>query len=111
MSESHSEINEFDISGLEAMLAGTLCLMSAYSHHQAQNPSYIDSNQSLMGQKIVSNLTCLQCQNSLSPEFRRVLRQVCDAWRQHGLPQPKNQAQANSKLNRALWHGQPDRVQ
>jgi spore coat protein CotF len=111
MSDCHSEINEFDISGIEAMLAGTLCLMSAYSHHQAHNALCINATQSLMGQKIISNLTCLQCQNNLSPEFRRVLSQVCDSWRQHGLSQPKNEAQAPSELNRALWHGHPDRVQ
>jgi hypothetical protein len=74
-------IDEFDISGLEAMLAGTLCLMSAYAHRASEPASHRD----LLSLKIVSNLSCLQCQSSLSPEFRRVLSKVCETWRQQAL--------------------------
>ncbi len=74
-------VDEFDISGFEAMLAGTLCLMSAYAHRACEPASHRD----LLSLKIVSNLTCLQCQSSLSPEFRRVLSKVCETWRQQTL--------------------------
>lgn len=73
--------DEFDIRGLEAMLAGTLCLMSAYAHRACEPASH----RNLLGLKIVSNLACLQCQSSLSPEFRRVLSKVCETWRQQAL--------------------------
>ncbi len=112
-----NHITEFDISGLEAMLAGTLCLMSAYSHGHCGKPGSAagsDANhQDLIGLKIVSNLTCLQYQNSLSPEFRRVLSKVCESWRQHSLlmhgcssPDP-----AGSASHITHWHSAPRAVQ
>jgi hypothetical protein len=102
-------VNEFDISGLEAMLAGTLCLMSAYSHSAANN----GSKQSLIGLKIVSNLTCLQCQSCLSPEFRRVLSKVCESWRRHSLLTSSRHAQETSSLNHPCphWHSAPSTLQ
>jgi hypothetical protein len=115
--QTTSSINEFDISGLEAMLAGTLCLMSAYSHcncnsenNQANNEA---NNQGLIGLKIVSNLTCLQYQNNLSPEFRRVLSKVCESWRQHSMlthavNSPSQQALAADTPH---WHPAPSAMQ
>jgi hypothetical protein len=100
-------VNEFDISGLEAMLAGTICLMSAYSHCQCGG----ENNQGLIGLKIVSNLTCLQYQNSLSPEFRRVLSKVCDSWRQHSLSSLNGSAVSNTASSSPLWLPTPDFVQ
>jgi hypothetical protein len=105
--QSSSDVNEFDISGLEAMLAGTLCLMSAYSHCQCNS----ENNQGLIGLKIVSNLTCLQYQNSLSPEFRRVLSKVCDSWRQHSLRQTPEDALADLAVPAPFWHPAPNAVQ
>jgi hypothetical protein len=100
-----AHVTEYSISGLEAMLAGTFALMSAYAHCSCGN------HQGLMALKIVSNLTCLQHQTSLSPEFRQVLGKVMDSWRQHSLLQgsqlPDEQAQAQSKL----WHAAPAAVQ
>jgi hypothetical protein len=120
------EVSEFDISGLEAMLAGTLCLMSAYSHCSCSGEdgsSQSHTNQGLIGLKIVSNLSCLQYQNSLSPEFRRVLGKVCDAWRQHSLRwasehMPSNiaapkvaSALSNPSPTATFWHPTPQAVQ
>jgi hypothetical protein len=104
------EVSEFDISGLEAILAGTLCLMSAYSHCNCGN----STNQGLVGLKIVSNLTCLQYQNSLSPEFRRVLGKVCDSWRQHSLLAQTGEAAAQVDPNNEKarhWHAAPSTIQ
>jgi hypothetical protein len=107
--QNTSNVNEFDISGLEAMLAGTLCLMSAYAHCNCDNAN----NQGLISLKIVSNLTCLQCQNGLSPEFRRVLAKVCDSWRQHSLlAQSDGNGRASSpQIDTPLWHSAPSIVQ
>ncbi len=106
-------VAEFDISGLEAMLAGTLCLMSAYSHCACANAENQGNQQGLLGLKIVSNLTCLQHQNNLSPEFRRVLSKVCESWRQHSLlTQPNAALSAHSAASQAPYlHAATNTVQ
>jgi hypothetical protein len=106
---STSHEAEFDISGLEAMLAGMLCLMSAYAHCNCENAN----NQGLISLKIVSNLTCLQCQNGLSPEFRRVINKVCDSWRQHSLLAHSDgkTSQSLQAAGTPLWHSAPSAVQ
>ncbi len=80
-SHSQESVSEYAISGLEAMLAGTLALMSAYAHGACK------AHQGLISGKILSNLCCLQAQNALSPEFRKVLSQVGISWQQHQLMQ------------------------
>jgi hypothetical protein len=100
-----SDYAEFDISGLEALLAGTLCLMSAYAHCACGN------NQALMSLKIISNLTCLQCQTRLSPEFRKVLTKVSDSWRQHSLMQNGATTDEASREQARFWHHAPKVVQ
>jgi hypothetical protein len=104
---ANNNVSEFDISGLEAMLAGTLCLMSAYSHCQCSN----ENNQSLIRLKIISNLTCLQCQNSLSPEFQRVLGKVCESWRQHSLLNSPKHTDEQTHAQSQLWHTAPVTMQ
>jgi hypothetical protein len=98
-------ITEVEISGLEAMLAGTLCLMSAYAHAPCTQ------HQDLMALKIVSNLKCLQCQAALSGEFRQVLCKVTAAWQQHRLLQTPALDTPLSAMEAQLWHQQPDAVQ
>ena len=112
--QSAGDVNEFDISGLEAMLAGTLCLMSAYSHCPCSGESdarQSNTNQDLISLKIVSNLSCLQYQNSLSPEFRRLLSKVCDSWRQHSLRQMREHEPADPATPMPFWHPAPTAVQ
>jgi hypothetical protein len=112
--QSAGDVNEFDISGLEAMLAGTLCLMSAYSHCQCGGESdarQSSANQGLISLKIVSNLSCLQYQNSLSPEFRRVLSKVCDSWRQHSLQSSGHADPTASPMQSHAWHAAPSVMQ
>jgi hypothetical protein len=108
-SSANNSVTEFDISGLEAMLAGTLCLMSAYSHCNCANAN----SQDLICLKIVSNLTCLQYQNSLSPEFRRVLSKVCESWRHHSLLAHAVNSQSHQALaaDAPHWHEAPRTVQ
>jgi hypothetical protein len=101
----NAHIIEHEISGLEAMLAGTLCLMSAYAHSPCGN------NKALMALKIVSNLKCLQCQSVLSAEFRQVLGNVTDSWQRHCLLQSPEFALKPSDRASELWHAQPEAVQ
>ncbi len=101
MSTDH--VSEYSITGLEAMLAGTFALMSAYAHCQCVK------HQGLMALKIISNLTCLQCQASLSPEFRKVLGKIMDSWRQHSLLNPAELTDENA--HSVLWHAAPAAVQ
>jgi hypothetical protein len=100
-----AEISEYSITGLEAMLAGTFALMSAYAHCQCGN------HQGLMALKILSNLTCLQHQTCLSAEFRKVLGKVMDSWRQHGLLNSLAQTDAQAQAQSHLWHAAPKAVQ
>ena len=80
-SHTQESVSDYAITGLEAMLAGTLALMSAYAHGACK------AHQGLIIGKIQSNLCCLQAQNALSPEFRKVLSQVGHSWQQHQLMQ------------------------
>jgi hypothetical protein len=87
---AQESVNEYAITGLEALLAGTLALMSAYAHGACR------AHQPLISGKILSNLCCLQAQTALSPEFRQVLSQVGQSWQQHRLTQSGDQAPALS---------------
>jgi hypothetical protein len=100
-----ANVTEYTITGLEAMLAGTFALMSAYAHCQCGN------HQGLMALKIISNLTCLQCQTSLSPEFRQVLGKVMDSWQQHSLLNSPEQTNEKTQAHSQLWHAAPAAVQ
>ncbi len=103
MSTDH--VSEYSITGLEAMLAGTFALMSAYAHCQCVK------HQGLMALKIISNLTCLQCQTSLSPEFRKVLGKVMDSWRQHSLLRSSELIDEKTQAQPQLWHAAPAAMQ
>jgi hypothetical protein len=102
---SDDNVTEYAISGLEAMLAGTLALMSAYAHGAC------NKHQELMALKIVSNLTCLQNQASLSTEFRQVLAKVSDSWRQHSLLSSSPWLDKAGHTQLHVWHNAPGIVQ
>jgi hypothetical protein len=102
---AQDSVNEYAISGLEAMLAGTLALMSAYAHGACR------AHQSLISGKILSNLCCLQAQNALSPEFRKVLSQVGHSWQQHQLMQMDDPAALLSPSAKSFSLGAHSTVQ
>jgi len=54
----------------DAMIAGTLCLMSCYARHPA--PAY--------AARIADNLARLAAAGTLSAEFRSVCRRMAERW-------------------------------
>lgn len=55
----------------EALIAGTLCLMSCYAQHAA--PAY--------AARVADNLARLSGADALTPEFRTVCRRMALRWR------------------------------
>lgn len=76
----------------EAMLAGTLALMTGYAQSaQAQHAG-------LMARKIVSNLFFLSRHPTLSPEFRRVVERMHGAWSSVAKAPPDKAQAPSSKV-------------
>lgn len=55
---------------VEALVAGTLCLMSCY----ARSPRQCHAN------RIVQNLDALAHEAGVTPELRSLCRRLCDRW-------------------------------
>lgn len=72
---SCDEVNEVQLPAVEAILAGTLALMTG--HAQAGSPC---ERQAMRG-KIASNIDLLARHAQLSPTFRRAMGQLCAHWR------------------------------
>ncbi|MDZ7812154.1 MAG: hypothetical protein U5L74_03160 [Ideonella sp.] len=64
----------------EALLAGTLALMTAWAHPSDEAKLPPETLQSLLRKKIVSNLFFLQHHPSLSPHLRQVVSNVHGQW-------------------------------
>ncbi len=75
----HAEIEEHELPCIEAVLAGTLALMTGYS--QALQAELHPGQRVLMGVKIGDNLAMLVRHSQLSPGFRRVLLDLQGRWR------------------------------
>ena len=93
---------EYTLPRAEALLAGTLALMTG--HAQA----CCDNHRGLMSQKIVSNLTQLAQHAPLSPSFKTMLWNLRGRWceqqeRHHGLRAPQTEP--------SLWHASPSAIQ
>jgi hypothetical protein len=79
MSPQHQhEIEEHELPCLEAVLAGTLALMTGYS--QALQAELRPHQRVLMGEKIGDNLALLLHQPQLSSGFRQVLLALHRRW-------------------------------
>jgi len=80
--QQHTEIEEHELPCIEAVLAGTLALMTGYSQAlQAE----LDPEQRLrMGVKIGDNLRLLLQQTQLSLGFRQVLLDLQRRWQAMG---------------------------
>jgi hypothetical protein len=75
--KSHHD-EEYSMPSAEALLAGTLALMTG--HVQATN----EEHQQLMACKIVSNFSALAVTPSLSPEFKKMLCSLGERWQKLG---------------------------
>lgn len=98
----HNCDEEYRMPGAEALLAGTLALMTA--HVQA----CCDNHRGLMAGKVIGNLTLLSQHPSLSAEFRTMLWNLRLRWRaqleQGGSALP-------SVRDQRLWHTGPVSIQ
>jgi len=74
----HDEIEEHELPCIEAVLAGTLALMTGYS--QALQAELHPRQRVLMGEKIGDNLTLLLQHPQLSLGFRHVLLGLHRRW-------------------------------
>ncbi len=91
---------EYSMPCAEALLAGTLALMTSAVQ------SCCDNHRGLIAQKIVSNLTHLSLQPQLSPDFRAMVWNLRRGWRALF-----EQAPATSvDQDRRLWHLAPSTI-
>lgn len=97
------ETDEFVMPCAEAMLAGTLALMTGHAQ------SSCVSQRALMGRKVLSNLVSLGQHPRLSPNFRVVVQRMHQHW--DVLLKAHEKAETSTTLNaddllpeRRLWH-------
>ncbi len=79
---AHPDIEEHELPCIEAVLAGTLALMTGYS--QALQAELHPRERVLMGEKIGDNLALLVQHPQLSLGFRQVLLGLQGRWRAMG---------------------------
>lgn len=99
---SHAD-EEYDLPCAEALLAGTLALLTAC----AQNPPECP-HRPLMASKLVSNLIRLSHHPAFTPTMRTMLTNLCTRWQLEAtgaVPRAANQQPT------PLWHTTPAAVQ
>ncbi|WP_198972209.1 hypothetical protein [Xylophilus sp. ASV27] len=97
-----------DVACTEALLAGTLALMS--SHAQA----CCDQHREAIARKVAVRLQCLARHDAFTPHFRATLENLLPCWlRQGGLDGlvDTRTAPAPQAPARALWHTAPEALQ
>lgn len=100
--DTRAQSDEYTLPRVEALLAGTLALMTA--HVQASD----NGQRLLMANKISHNLFSLQHHPGFTPEFALVLARLQKTWQQlaaHAVP-----AEGGIKTPR-YWHGAASLVQ
>ena len=90
---------DYELQSVEAVMAGTFALMSAYSHCTCHN------NKELMAHKIVWNLGQLANCIGLSPQFRTILANIGCNWQQHIDAQNTTAHSQAQEREARLWHG------
>lgn len=99
---ANSDIEEYTIPCAEALLAGTMALMTG--HVQAG----CSTQREVMAGKIVSNLATLAADPLLSPGFKNLLWSLYQRW------QVQKQSASLGHLSaaeRSVWHNSPETVQ
>ena len=100
---SHDE--EYSMPCMEALLAGTLALMTGYAQ------ACCDTHREAMARKIVTNLEALVQAQALSPHFRTMLWNLQARWQQQGVQEHASAALTAAEQRRALWLTAPEAVQ
>lgn len=95
---------EYTLPSVEALLAGTLALMTGCAQSARDCP-----HRACMAQKLVSNLLCLSAHPQLSPPMQTMLANLRTRWQlelEHSA-----EALAAEITPTPLWHATPARVQ
>jgi len=90
---------EYILPSVEALMAGTLALMTGYAQAAVDG-----SQRPLMARKLVSNLFFLAEHPQVSPSMRRMLANLRTRWQLEA-------AQAAPSESTPLWHHAPAHVQ
>ncbi len=100
---------EYNLPCAEALLAGTLALMTGYMQ------ACCDSHRDAMGRKIVTNLQLLGQADVFTPHFRTMVWSLQGRWAQQCAAQggepAAQQALSAAEQRRALWVPAPETVQ
>ena len=99
---------EYSLPCAEALLAGTLALMTGYVQ------ACCDSHRDAMGRKIAANLQMLADAQGFTPHFRTVVWSLQGRWDQQNKARQDVAASAAmvaAEQRRVLWHTAPEAVQ
>lgn len=99
---SESVIEEVALPRVEALLAGTLALMTGYAQAGAES-----AHRAMMASKIACNLSELAAHPQLSDAMRQLVRRLAGDW---GGVQPSHAAPAALPAS-VLWHRSPATLQ
>lgn len=99
---------EYSLPCAEALLAGTLALMTGYMQ------ACCDNHRDAMGRKIVTNLQLLGQAEVFTPRFRTMVWSMQGRWAQQCSAAPNASVAAAlsaAEQHRALWISAPEAVQ
>ena len=99
---------EYSLPCAEALLAGTLALMTGYVQ------ACCDSHRDAMGRKIAANLQMLADAEGFTPHFRTVVWSLQSRWEQQCKARQDvvaSAAMVAAEQRRVLWHTAPEAVQ
>lgn len=94
---------EYTLPSVEALLAGTLALLTGYAQSAPDC-----AHRPLMARKVVSNLFFLAAHPQLSAPMQTLLGNLRTRWQ---LEVEKDAPTLHASAPRALWHGTPEAVQ
>ena len=104
-SDSDPQVEEYELPCTEALLAGTLALMTGYAQSARECP-----HRPLMAGKLVSNLLYLSAHPQLSAPMQTMLSNLRTRW-QLEVENTAADAEAGDTVPTPLWHPVPASVQ
>lgn len=96
---------EYSLPCAEALLAGTLALMTGYVQ------ACCDTHRDAMGRKISANLQMLADADGFTAHFRTVVWSLQGRWEQQCKARQDTAALVAAEQRRVLWHTAPEAVQ